>query len=317
MNILHNLHRETALLLGVILLFLVIASVINALVQKRGGDAATLDNLRQRIATWWVMSAIFALAAVLGTVGATLLFALLSFMALREFITLTPTRRGDHRALFWIFFVIAPLQYYLVGSGNYGMFAILIPVYAFLFVPARIALSGDSTCFLERTAKIQWGLMICVYCLSHAPALLTLPLRGPNGPFAANTALLLFLMIVTQISDVLQYVFGKTLGRHKIAPTISPNKTWEGFIGGTLCASLLGACGWWATPFNFWQVGALSLMITLLGFLGGLTMSAIKRDRGVKDFGGALQGHGGFLDRIDSLCFAAPVFFHVTRYFFT
>lgn len=320
-----NLHRETASLLGIILLFLVIASVTNAWLQKRGksaaqtsdGAAATLDNLRQRIATWWVMSAVFALAALLGTVGATLLFALLSFMALREFITLTPTRRGDHRVLFWVFFVIAPVQYFLVASGNYGMFTILIPVYAFLFVPARIVLSGDSTSFLERTAKIQWGLMICVYCLSHAPALLTLSLRNSQGPFAANTALLLFLMIVTQISDVLQYVFGKTLGRHKIAPAISPNKTWEGFIGGTLSASLLGACVWWATPFNFWQAGALSMVITLLGFVGGLTMSAIKRDRGVKDFGGALQGHGGFLDRIDSLCFAAPVFFHLTRYFFT
>lgn len=310
-----NLNRESWILLGGVLAILVVASLVNALLQKRGGDKKTLENLRQRISTWWIMSAIFAGAALLGTVGATLLFALLSFMALREFITLTPTKRGDHRALFWIFFIIAPLQYYFVGTGNYGMFTILIPVYAFLFVPARIALSGDSERFLERTAKIQWGLMICVYCLSHAPALLTLTLREYSR--GNNVALLLFLLIVTQLSDVLQYVFGKTLGKRKIAPTISPNKTWEGFVGGTLCASLLGACLFWATPFSFWQAGAMSLLVTLLGFLGGLTMSAIKRDRGVKDFGGALQGHGGFLDRIDSLCFAAPVFFHVTRYFFT
>ena len=309
-----NLNRESWILLGGVLAILVVASLVNVLLQKRGGDAKTLTNLRQRISTWWIMSAIFAFAALLGTVGATLLFALLSFMALREFITLTPTKRGDHRALFWIFFIIAPLQYYFVATGNYGMFSILIPVYAFLFVPARIALSGDSERFLERAAKIQWGLMICVYCLSHAPALLTLTIREYSR---GNVALLLFLLIVTQLSDVLQYVFGKTLGKRKIAPLISPNKTWEGFLGGTLCASFLGACLFWATPFSFPQAGAMSLLLTLLGFLGGLTMSAIKRDRGVKDFGGALQGHGGFLDRIDSLCFAAPVFFHVTRYFFT
>ena len=310
-----NLSRESWVLLGGVLTILVVASLVNALLQKRGGDQKTLENLGQRISTWWIMSAIFAGASLLGIVGATLLFALLSFMALREFITLTPTRRGDHRALFWIFFIIAPLQYYFVGTGNYGMFTILIPVYAFLFVPARIALSGDSDGFLERAAKIQWGLMICVYCLSHAPALLTLTFREYSH--GGNVALLLFLLIVTQLSDVLQYVFGKTLGKRKIAPNISPNKTWEGLLGGTLSASLLGACLFWATPFSFPQAGAMSLLVTLLGFLGGLTMSAIKRDRGVKDFGGALQGHGGFLDRIDSLCFAAPVFFHVTRYFFT
>ncbi len=130
-------------------------------------------------------------------------------------------------------------------------------------------------------------------------------------------SLLLFLVIVAQLNDVLQYAWGKMLGRHPIAPLVSPNKTWEGFAGGTICASLIGACLWWATPFGFWAAGAMSLVITLMGFVGGLTMSAIKRDRGVKDFGQTLQGHGGFLDRIDSLCFAAPVFFHLTRFFYT
>jgi len=156
--------------------------------------------------------------------------------------------------------------------------------------------------------------MICVYCVSYAPAVFFLRIPGYEGQ---NGKLLFFFVLVVQISDVLQYIWGKTLGHHKIAPTVSPNKTWEGFIGGVLSASLIGACLWWATPFTRLQAAAISLAITLMGFAGGLVMSAIKRDRGVKDFGTLIEGHGGVMDRIDSICFAAPVFFHLTRYFFT
>ncbi|MGH9424382.1 MAG: phosphatidate cytidylyltransferase, partial [Thermoanaerobaculia bacterium] len=161
---------------------------------------------------------------------------------------------------------------------------------------------------------IQWGLMVCVYCVSHVPALLMLEIPGYAGK---NARLLFFLVVIVQLSDVFQYVWGKLLGRHKIAPVISPSKTWEGFIGGTLSATLLGTALWRVMPFTIWQTMGMAFIITLMGFLGGLTMSAIKRDRGVKDWGSAIQGHGGVLDRIDSICFAGPIFFHLTRYFFT
>ncbi|BCM93701.1 phosphatidate cytidylyltransferase [Abditibacteriota bacterium] len=304
--------RETELLLGGVVGVLVTATVVSTILKARFGPTPVIVNLRQRTWTWWGMSIVFALAAMLGTAGATILFGLISFGALREFITLTPTRRADHRALFWVFFVLTPLHYVFVGIGDYGMFSILIPVYAFLFLPARMVFSGDTKCFLERAAKMQWGLMICVYCLSHAVAILMLNIPGFEG---RNMALLLWFVIVTQLNDVLQYTWGKLLGRHKIAPLVSPNKTWEGFLGGTVCATAIGAALWWATPYLWWQAGIMSLGVTLLGFVGGLTMSAIKRDRGVKDFGQVLQGHGGFLDRVDSLCFAAPIFFHATRFF--
>ena len=268
----------------------------------------------RRVRAWWVMVAIFGLAMATGGIGSVILFALTSFLALREFITLTPTRRGDHRARFWIFFVILPIQYYLVAIQWYGLFSIFIPVYAFLLIPIRSATSGDCENFLERTAKIQWGLMICVYCVSYVPALLSLKIHGYEGQ---NGKLMFYFVLVAQISDVLQYVWGKTLGRHKIAPLVSPNKTWEGFIGGITSATLIGAGLWWATPFTPLQSAGMSLAITLMGFSGGLVMSAIKRDRGVKDYGNLIEGHGGVMDRIDSLCFAAPVFFHLTRYFFT
>lgn len=298
--------------LGILVLASVIGGVLALRVRSDAGRA-TVANLNARTRAWWIMVFFFGGAIACGQVGVVVLFALLSFLGLREFLTLTPTRRGDHRALFWSFFIITPLQYYFVGRWWYGMFSIFIPVYAFLFLPVRTALAGDCDHFLERAAKIQWGLMACVYCLSHAPALLFLDIPTYPGP---NLKLLIYLVAVVQLSDVLQYVWGKTLGRHKIAPLVSPSKTWEGFIGGVLSASALGAALWWVTPFKPWQSGLISLAITLAGFSGGLVMSAIKRDRGVKDYGDLIEGHGGVMDRVDSLCFAAPVFFHLVRYYF-
>jgi phosphatidate cytidylyltransferase len=273
----------------------------------------TVDNVNARVRAWWVMSVAFAIAVASGGVGSVVLFALISLLALREFVTLSPTGRVDHAALVWSFFLVTPVQYVLVGVQWYGFFSIMIPVYAFLFVTARLVLAGETERFLERAATIQWGLMTCVYCISYAPALLLLDIEGYEGE---NAKLLFFLVVVVQLSDVFQYVWGKLFGRHPIAPTISPNKTWEGFLGGIVCAVLLGTSLWWITPFNPWQAALMALAIALMGFVGGLVMSAVKRDRGVKDYGSFIEGHGGVLDRVDSLLFAAPIFFHLTRFFF-
>jgi phosphatidate cytidylyltransferase len=297
--------------LGLLALSSLIGLVLKAVIRKPEAQA-TISNLNARIGAWWIMSAIFALTLVIGPIGSLVLFGLMSFLALREYVTLLPTRRADHRTLFWAFFIFTPLQYFLIGIQWYGMFAILIPVFAFLFVPARLAIAGDTEAFLERASTIQWGLMICVYCLSYTPALLMLQIPGYGRP----AKLMLYLVLVDQLSDVLQYVWGKMLGRHKIAPVVSPNKTWEGFVGGVLSATAIGTALWWMTPFTPVVAAAVSLAITLMGFAGGLTMSAIKRDRGVKDYGTLIKGHGGILDRMDSMCFAAPVFFHIVRYFY-
>lgn len=301
---------------GGVLVILAVSSVIGYILAKRvttEESSKVVDNLNARIKAWWAMCGIFAIALLTGGIGSVVLFGFTSFLALREFITLTPTRRGDHRTLFWVFFILVPLQYALIGIKWYGLFSILIPVYAFLFIPFRSALKGDTQNFLERTAKIQWGLMICVYCLSHAPAILMLEIPGYEGQ---NAKLLFFLVLIVQLSDVFQYVCGKTFGRHKIAPAVSPGKTWEGFIGGVFLSSVVGTSLWWVTPFSPLQAAGMSLVVNLLGFAGGLCMSAIKRDRGMKDFGNMIQGHGGIMDRIDSICFAAPVFFHLCRYYF-
>ncbi len=309
--------HQMRVLSGGVLGVLLLASIIGCLLKQKATSEsarATIKNLNARICAWWVMCTIFGIALLSGNTGTTVLFALISFRALREFITLTPTRHGDHRSLFWVFFILTPLQYVLVATEQDGFFSIMIPVYAFLFIPIRNAMAGDYECFLERTAKIQWGLMVCVYCVSHAPALLNLRIRDYEGQ---NAKLLFFFILVVQMSDVLQYVWGKCFGKRKIVPNISPNKTWEGFVGGIACATLLGTFLWWITPFTPQQAAVMSLVIALMGFAGGLTMSAIKRDRGVKDYGTLIEGHGGVLDRIDSICFAAPIFFHLTRFFFT
>lgn len=303
-------------LYGGVLILLLISTLIGRVLKSRyKSDPArtTIDNLNARIRAWWKMCAIFAVAVVSGRIGSLILFGIISFLAMREYMTLVPTRRGDHRTLFWSFFVIMPLQYYLIGIQWYGLFAVMIPVLACVYIPPSIAIAGDTEHFLERASKVQFGIMVCVYSLSHAPALLLLKIPGFEGH---DARLLLYLVIVDQMSDVLQYVWGKLVGKRKIAWRVSPNKTWEGFLGGALSATALGTALWWATPFTPLQSAGMSLMICILGFNGGLVMSAIKRDIGIKDFGVVIEGHGGILDRIDSLCFAAPIFFHLVRYYF-
>jgi phosphatidate cytidylyltransferase len=309
-------------LLGGIVTLLIIASAVGWYLQKRQQSQTSANeksikivaNLIARVNAWWVMVAVFAIAFLAGKLGTVLLFVAISYFALREFVTLTPTRMADHRALFLAFFLLIPLHYYLIFTQWYALFTILIPVYAFLLMPSIAVLAQDTEHFLERAAKIQWGVMICIYCISHAPALLLLEIPNFNGQ---NALLLFYFMLVVQLSDVLQYVFGNLFGKTKVAPIVSPNKTLEGLIGGGLSTVLIATGMWWVTPFTPLQSAAMAAAIVIMGFLGGLVMSAIKRSLGAKDWGNMIEGHGGMLDRMDSVSFAAPIFFHLTRYFFS
>jgi phosphatidate cytidylyltransferase len=337
----HVIHTQTYWLLGVVLGLLVIAYVAGRLMKRypeHSLNPAMIERFNHRIRVWWLMCAILVAGFLMGRVTTIVLFGCISFWALREFITMTPTRRGDHRALFWVFFVFTPLQYLLIGLSRetyaslfgvphrdfYELYSIVIPVYGLLFIPARIALSDDPKRFLERSAKIQAGLFICVYCLSYAPALLNLELLtthgepwGEHGSHLANAGLLFYFILVVQLGDVLQHVWNRLAGRRVIAPKINALRTWEGLLGGVLSTTLVGGLLWWATPFQFWQAACMSMVVATMWFAGSMVMSAIKRDRGVEDYGTLVQGHHGVLDRIDSLCFAAPVFYHLTRYFFS
>lgn len=316
------LSTRALVLVSVILSALVIASLVGFLLSRRdtmGVESALVSRFNQKLRVWWLMTAIFVIGFLLQRIGVVILFGCVSFWALREFITMTPTRRGDHRTLFWVFFVFTPLQYILIASDNYGMYSIMIPVYASLFIPTRAAIAGDYKRFLERSAKIQAGLLICVYALSYAPALLDLDLVRTGGEKwnGSNVSVLIFLVVISQLASVLERGWSKLAGRHVIAEKINGSRTWEGVLGSMVTTGLIAASLSWATPFYPWEAGVLAAVVTAMACGGAMTMSAIKRDRGVTDTGTLVQGHAGVLDQIDNICFAAPVFYHMTRYFFS
>ena len=312
-----GLHPDLVSLLTGVGALLVLATLVGLALRLRlAPDRSNplIEEINARIASWWAMVLLIGLALAAGRTGVVVLFAICSFAALREFLSLTRSARGDHWSLLIAFYVILPVQYLLVWDDWYGLYSIFIPVYVFLMLPLLSALRGGARNFLDRVAETQWAMMLAIYCASYVPALLNLDIPGYEG---RNVLLVAFLIFVVQLSDVMQFVWGKIFGRHLIAPAISPSKTWEGLIGGAATASLAGAMLWWITPFTPLQALVVSAMICVAGFAGGLVLSAIKRDRGVKDWGHLIPGHGGFIDRLDSVLFAAPIFLHVLRYYWS
>ena len=274
-----------------------------------------LARLKRDLGALWLGAGIFWAAWVSGPFGATLLFGLVSFLALREFITLVYTSRGDHRSLLLAFFLILPLQYLIVGLRRFDLFAVFIPVYAFFAIPVAAALAGDPRRFLERNAKIQWGVMVCVYGLSHAPALLLLefPSHAGRGAF-----LVMFLVVVAVAAQLVQESFSRWLRQRPVARHISRSFSYRAWLLGAAAAGVVGAALYWSTPFKPPQAFALGCIAGGVGTLGELVMKALKRDAGVRAWGNrsSVTGAVGLLDRIAPLCFSAPVFFHSVRWYF-
>lgn len=288
---------------GLIIGLLVIAEIIVRFFFKS-------VELRQRLHTWWGLAVVLLSAILLQDQWIAILWGFISFVALREYISLIPLRQADRPAL-WACFLSIPLQYYWVAIKWYGMFIIFVPVYMLLILPILLMMGGQTKGFLHAAGRLHWGLMITVFSVSHAAFLQGLP-TDPN----MGASLLLCLLFLTSFNDIAQYIWGKSLGRHKITPSISPNKTWEGFLGGVFTTTLLMVViAPYLTPLKPASAVAAGLIISVGGFLGDLSISAIKRDVGIKDSGNALPGHGGILDRLDSLMFTAPLFFHFVRYF--
>lgn len=299
--------------LAAIVAVLLVASLIVA-VMRRGDSTGKHAELAARVKSWWALVAIFALAISFRRGIAIAFFALLSFLALKEYLSLIPTRRADRRVLFWAYLCV-PLQYWWIWQQWYNMFLIFIPVWAFLFIAMRMVLRGETHEFLRAAGTIHWGLMTMVFGLSHLAYLLVL---GDGAKLAVHgAALLLFVVLLTELNDVLQYVWGRTLGRHKALESVSPKKTVEGLLGGALSTTLVSvALAPLLTPLSRTDAIAVGSMIGFGGFIGDVTISAVKRDIGVKDSGSLIPGHGGILDRIDSLLFTAPLFFHFLMYFY-
>ena len=301
------------LLISLLVLFgvLLIASVITALLVGRI-PGTHYRELVLRVRTWWAIMVVFALAMLSPRWLSMTLFGMMSFLALKEYLTLIPTRQSDRMPLLWLFITI-PINYLLAGIGWYGLYIIFIPVYVFLFLPMRMVLTGNTHDFLRSVSHLHWGLMTTVFCISHVAYLMVLP--GNQGEQGA--LLVIFLAGLTSLNDVMQYVWGKTYGKRKITPRISPHKTLAGLLGGVgstaLAATIFGPI---LTPMHAPMACLAGILISLAGFVGDIVMSAIKRDIGVKDSGTLLPGHGGILDRLDSLIFTAPVFFHFIYYFY-
>jgi phosphatidate cytidylyltransferase len=294
----------------VILGLLIIGSLSRLLLAKREPDK-DYTELRQRTQSWWWMIAILFLCISVNTGTAIVLFGFISFLALKEFFSIVPTRHADRRVIFWAYLSI-PIQYYLVSISWYGLFIIFIPLYIFLFLPMRMVLIGETKGFIQSAGIIHWAVMLTVFCLSHIAYLLVLPV---NNVGAGNIGLVIFLLFMTQFNDVSQYIWGKMLGKHKIIPKVSPNKTWEGFIGGVITITVVsGFVGPLLTPLPLKLSLLAGLLISISGFIGDVVISSIKRDLEIKDSGSLIPGHGGILDRFDSLIFTSPLFFHFIYY---
>ena len=306
-------------LLFVVLFGLLLAVTAAALMLSFKRDdnegSARHQQLKRDLRALWFGALVFWLAWISGPVGATLTFGVFSFLALREFITLAHTRRSDHRSLIAAFFVVLPLQYVLVGARLFDIFSVFIPVYVFLAIPVLSALAGDPHRFLERNAKIQWGIMVCVYGLSHAPALLLLDFKDFEG---RGAFLVFFLVMVAACAQIVQELASRWLRRRPVARQIDRSFSYRAWLAGTVAAGLVGAALYWITPFKAGQALAMALIAGGCGTLGEFVMKALKKDAGVRYWGNrsSVTGAVGLLDRVAPLCFAAPVFFHSVRWYF-
>jgi len=299
---------------------LLVAGSVALWAVKRARPEKDLTELVQRTKSWWVMASIFTVAVLVDRVAGLIFLGAVSFLALKEYLSIIPTRRADRRVLFFLYLAI-PIQYYWVGTGWYGMFIIFVPVYMLLFLPLPMLVIGQTQGFLRAVGTLHWGLMVTVFSLSHAAYTLMLPFsRAAAGDWAephVGPALMLYLVVLTQLNDVAQWMWGKLFGRHKIIPAVSPNKTWEGFAGGVVTTTALSAAlGPWLTPIDAGGAAILGALLGVAGFVGDVTVSALKRDLGLKDTSHFLPGHGGVLDRVDSLTYTAPIFLHYVRYFY-
>ncbi|MEZ5479547.1 MAG: phosphatidate cytidylyltransferase [Thiolinea sp.] len=294
-----------------ILLLLLLASGVQQ--WRRWRDPQRDDQeLYLRIRSWWWMIGIVFICLALSKGSAIFLFAFISFLALKEFFSIVPTRLSDRRVVFWAYVAI-PVQYYWVYSGWYGMFTVFIPVYVFLFLPMLMVLLGNTRGFIQAAGVMHWAVMLTVFCLSHIAYLIALPSQNPA---AGSIGMVIFILFLTELNDISQYLFGKWLGRHKIIPKVSPNKTWEGFLGGVGTVALVSALlAPWLTPLTHLHGLFVGLVIGVGGFIGDVVISSVKRDLQIKDSGQLIPGHGGILDRLDSLIYTAPLFFHYLHYF--
>ena len=290
-----------------------VAGSIAGLILPKLKPGGSFKNLQERVNSWWVIIGLITGALVLGWQATTVFFAVVSFLALREFLSLAPARKED-RVVVALSYLAIPASYLFVFLHIYMFYLVFVPVWVFLATPFIMAAIGQTRGYLTSTAVFHWASMTCIYNIGFIPLLMLVP--RSDAPQAGATGLVFLLLLATEANDVFQYLSGKLFGRHKITPKVSPNKTWEGFVGGwILTAVLIWFAGPLFTPLHDVGLAIVALSLPVAGFAGDVTFSAIKRDIGVKDTSHLIPGHGGVLDRIDSLTFTAPLYFHLLAQF--
>jgi Predicted CDP-diglyceride synthetase/phosphatidate cytidylyltransferase len=274
------------------------------------GPSKLVNELIERTHSWWVMVLIASVVLFVNNYIAAVGLALLSAFALRELLNSISLRNSDSRPILWCFLTI-PVQYLLVLFQVDNYYGIFIPVFVFTFLAFRSVSRGDTKDITRSLGIINWSLMITVFSFSHILMILVYPFKG----FASseNAQIVLFLLLITELNDVFQFTWGKLFGKTKIIPSVSPNKTLEGFVGGFLTTAILAASLGFMVHLEPLHAGAIGALMAVVGFFGDLTFSAIKRDFQIKDLGSVIPGHGGILDRMDSLAFTGMIFFYIFK----
>ncbi len=277
----------------------------------RWGLGRDVEHAWKSFRAWLVMVPVVLGVVLLGRGAVIFFFTLLALMAFKEFARATGLY-GD-----WLMTGTVSLGIAAVGlvtwvpqprqdlPGWYGLFMAL-PVYVIAAILVIPILRNRAKGQLQACALAIVGFIYFGWMFGHLA-------------FLANARLayayLLYLLLAVEVNDVAAYAAGRLFGRRPLRSHISPKKTWEGALGGLAVSMALP----WALRFTFphftaWDCILLGLRVGVGGQLGDLAISTIKRDLGIKDMGAAIPGHGGILDRVDSLVYVAPLFFHITRW---
>ncbi|MCH2224190.1 MAG: phosphatidate cytidylyltransferase [Crocinitomicaceae bacterium] len=306
----YHIPIEVIYVLAIIFSILTICSVIFQILYYKK-ETTLLKELITRIHSWWKITIGIAIIITAPPIIGTILLAFISFVALREMFSIGRIRSADRVALFVGYFAV-PVQYYLAYNNFYEVFLYFIPLIMFISIPVILVLTGKTKMIGRSMSIIPAMLMLTVYMLSYIALLFNIESTnfsaGPGG-------LIIFLIMLTSFNDVFQFTWGKLLGRHKILPNVSPNKTWEGFVGGIFSTAGLAYLIKFLTPLEGYQALIIGFIIGVIGFLGDSLISAIKRDLNIKDTDDLIPGHGGAMDRLDSIILTAPVFYHLLTYF--
>jgi phosphatidate cytidylyltransferase len=267
-----------------------------------------MANLKSRTKSWWVILLIYTIMMGIRKEISFIGLGLVSFISLRELIAKLNINQKLRRVLFWSYLAV-PIQFYLAYIGNFQAFLLFIPVGMLFILPFRTIIEGVAEDSLKTFSQLHWALMLTVFSLSHIAYFISLP--EIPGFEAGHQGIVYFLIFLTQINDIFQFISGKIFGKRKITPNISPNKTWEGFIGGLILTTIMGYHLSYLVPLTEIQSTIAAAVIAISGFFGDLNISAVKRDLKIKDMSNLIPGHGGILDRLDSLTFSSLFFFYL------